>query len=43
MHVDFKEEQLQFADALKRWIGRDYDFEQRRAIVASSQGTSSAA
>ncbi|MGI4845274.1 MAG: acyl-CoA dehydrogenase family protein [Janthinobacterium lividum] len=43
MHVDFKEEQLQFADALKRWIGRDYGFEQRRAIVDSSQGTSSAA
>ncbi len=43
MNVDFKEEQLQFADALKRWIGRDYSFEQRRAIVASEQGTSSAA
>lgn len=43
MHFDFKEEQLQFADALKRWIGRDYGFEQRRAIVASSQGTSDAA
>ena len=43
MHFDFKEEQLQFADALKRWIGRDYGFEQRRAIVGSSQGTSDAA
>jgi alkylation response protein AidB-like acyl-CoA dehydrogenase len=43
MHFDFKEEQLQFADALKRWIGRDYGFEQRRAIVASSQGTLDAA
>ncbi|MFN3790633.1 acyl-CoA dehydrogenase family protein [Massilia sp.] len=43
MHFDFKEEQLQFADALKRWIGRDYGFEQRRAIVASHQGTSDAA
>lgn len=40
MHFEFKEEQLQFADALKRWIGRDYGFEQRRAIVRSAQGTS---
>lgn len=43
MNFDFKEEQLQFADALKRWIGRDYGFEQRRAIIASRQGTSDAA
>ena len=40
MNFDFKEEQLQFADALKRWIGRDYTFEQRRAIVRSEQGSS---
>lgn len=43
MHFEFKEEQLQFADALKRWIARDYSFEQRRAIVRSAQGTSSQA
>ncbi|MFC0251701.1 acyl-CoA dehydrogenase family protein [Massilia consociata] len=43
MNFNFKEEQLQFADALKRWIGRDYGFEQRRAIVASPQGTSAQA
>ncbi|GAB3444319.1 acyl-CoA dehydrogenase family protein [Massilia solisilvae] len=43
MDFDFKEEQLQFADALKRWIGRDYGFEARRAIVQSEQGTSDAA
>ncbi|MCC2972609.1 acyl-CoA dehydrogenase family protein [Massilia sp. IC2-476] len=43
MHVDFKEEQLQFADALKRWIARDYSFEQRRAIIGSEAGTSSEA
>jgi hypothetical protein len=30
MDFNFKEEQLQFADALKRWIGRDYSFEARR-------------
>jgi alkylation response protein AidB-like acyl-CoA dehydrogenase len=40
MNFDFKEEQLQFADALKRWIARDYSFEQRRAMIRSEQGTS---
>jgi len=43
MNFNYKEEQQQFADALKRWIGRDYGVEQRRAIVASSAGTSDAA
>jgi len=38
MNFDFKEEQLQFADALRRWVGRDYDFEKRRAIVRSDSG-----
>jgi len=40
MDFDFKEEQLQLADALKRWIARDYGFETRRAIVQSPGGTS---
>jgi alkylation response protein AidB-like acyl-CoA dehydrogenase len=40
MNFDFKEEQLQLADALKRWIARDYGFEARRAIVQSAGGTS---
>jgi len=40
MDFNLKEEQLQFADALKRWIGRDYGFEARRAIVQSDAGTS---
>jgi alkylation response protein AidB-like acyl-CoA dehydrogenase len=40
MDFEFKEEQLQLADALKRWIARDYGFETRRAIVASSAGVS---
>jgi alkylation response protein AidB-like acyl-CoA dehydrogenase len=40
MNFEFKEEQLQLADALKRWIARDYSFEARRAIVASPAGTS---
>ncbi|NNG23211.1 acyl-CoA dehydrogenase family protein [Telluria aromaticivorans] len=43
MNFNPKEEQVQFADALKRWIGRDYSFEQRRAIIASPQGCSNEA
>ena len=43
MDFNFNPEQLQFADALKRWIGRDYGFEARRAIVASDGGSSDAA
>ena len=40
MNFDFKEEQLQLADALRRWIARDYSFEARRAIVQSAGGVS---
>ncbi len=40
MHFDLKEEQQQFADALRRWIGRDYTFEARQKIVHSPAGTS---
>jgi alkylation response protein AidB-like acyl-CoA dehydrogenase len=40
---NFNEEQTQFADALKRWIGRDYNFEARRAIVHSDSGVSETA
>jgi alkylation response protein AidB-like acyl-CoA dehydrogenase len=40
MDFNFKEEQLQLADALKRWIARDYSFEARREIVRSQAGTS---
>ena len=40
MDFNFNPEQLQFADALKRWIGRDYGFEARRAIVHSEAGVS---
>jgi len=42
MDFNFNPEQQQLADALKRWIARDYDFENRRAIVASETGVSSA-
>ena len=40
MDFEFKEEQLQLADALKRWIARDYGFETRRGIVQSEAGQS---
>jgi alkylation response protein AidB-like acyl-CoA dehydrogenase len=43
MDFNFKEEQLQLADALKRWIARDYTFDARRGIVGSPGGTSNAA
>ena len=40
MDFNFKEEQQQFADALKRWVSKDYSFEERRKIIASSEGVS---
>ncbi|WP_313175627.1 acyl-CoA dehydrogenase family protein [Massilia sp.] len=43
MDFHFNSEQTQFADALKRWIARDYGFEARRAIVHSEAGVSDAA
>jgi len=43
MDFNFTSEQLQFADALKRWVARDYSFETRRAIIESASGTSEAA
>ncbi|RJG25812.1 acyl-CoA dehydrogenase family protein [Massilia cavernae] len=43
MDFNFKEEQQQFAEALKRWIAKDYSFEARRKIVHSDSGVSDAA
>jgi alkylation response protein AidB-like acyl-CoA dehydrogenase len=43
MDFNFKEEQLQFADALKRWAAKDYSFEERGRIVRSPAGVSDAA
>ncbi|MDB5916025.1 MAG: pimeloyl-CoA dehydrogenase small subunit [Massilia sp.] len=40
MDFNFKEEQLQFADALKRWVAKDYSFEERARIVQSPEGVS---
>jgi alkylation response protein AidB-like acyl-CoA dehydrogenase len=43
MDFNFKEEQLQFADALQRWIAKDYSFEKRRTIIHSAAGVSATA
>jgi alkylation response protein AidB-like acyl-CoA dehydrogenase len=43
MDFNFNTEQLQFADALKRWIARDYSFEARRSIIRSDAGVSDTA
>jgi alkylation response protein AidB-like acyl-CoA dehydrogenase len=43
MDFNFKEEQLAFADALKRWVTKDYSFEARNKIVHSPSGVSDAA
>jgi alkylation response protein AidB-like acyl-CoA dehydrogenase len=40
MDFNFKEEQLQFADALKRWVAKDYSFEERARIIGSPAGVS---
>ncbi|MES2899217.1 MAG: acyl-CoA dehydrogenase [Pseudomonadota bacterium] len=43
MDFNFKEEQQQFADALKRWVAKDYSFDERKAIIASPEGVSAKA
>ncbi|MEO5932767.1 MAG: acyl-CoA dehydrogenase family protein, partial [Duganella sp.] len=43
MDFNFKEEQLQFADALRRWIDKDYGFDVRHRIVHSATGVSDVA
>jgi alkylation response protein AidB-like acyl-CoA dehydrogenase len=43
MDFTFNEEQRQFADALRRWIAKDYTFEARNKIIHSPAGTSDAA
>ncbi|MDY0975043.1 acyl-CoA dehydrogenase family protein [Massilia sp. CFBP9012] len=40
MHFELNGEQQQLADAIRRWIGRDYGVETRRAIVHSESGVS---
>ena len=43
MDFTFKEEQQQFADALRRWIDKDYGFDTRNKIIHSPSGVSDAA
>jgi alkylation response protein AidB-like acyl-CoA dehydrogenase len=43
MDFKFKEEQQQFADALRRWVDKDYSFETRKHIIHSASGVSDAA
>jgi alkylation response protein AidB-like acyl-CoA dehydrogenase len=43
MDFNINPEQLQFSDAIKRWIERDYSFAARRAIIDSPAGVSDAA
>jgi alkylation response protein AidB-like acyl-CoA dehydrogenase len=43
MDFNFNQEQLQFADALKRWVAKDYSFENRARIIGSKAGVSDAA
>jgi len=40
MDFALKEEQQQFADALRRWVDKDYSFEARKKIVHSASGVS---
>lgn len=40
MDFTFKEEQQQLADALRRWVDKDYGFEARRKIIHSAAGVS---
>jgi alkylation response protein AidB-like acyl-CoA dehydrogenase len=43
MDFEFTQEQQQFADALRRWIDKDYSFETRKKIIHSESGVSDAA
>jgi len=40
MNFDYNEEQQLLADSVRRFIQKDYEFEGRRKIVASTEGTS---
>ncbi|MDO8301318.1 acyl-CoA dehydrogenase family protein [Lacisediminimonas sp.] len=43
MDFNFSDEQKQFADALQRWVAKDYGFEQRKQIIHSPAGVSAQA
>ena len=40
MDFEFTQEQQQFSDALRRWMEKDYTFEQRKKIIHSEAGVS---
>ena len=40
MNFDYNEEQQLLADSVRRFLGKDYDFEKRRKLVASAEGWS---
>jgi alkylation response protein AidB-like acyl-CoA dehydrogenase len=43
MDFALTQEQTQFAEAVRRWVEKDYGFEQRKHIIASEEGVSAAA
>ncbi|MET3117206.1 alkylation response protein AidB-like acyl-CoA dehydrogenase [Undibacterium sp. GrIS 1.8] len=43
MDFSLTQEQQQFADAIKRWVAKDYNFEQRKHIIQSEAGVSDTA
>lgn len=43
MDFNLSQEQTQFADALRRWVEKDYSFEQRKNIISSDIGISDTA
>jgi len=43
MDFNLTEEQQQFADALRRWVDKDYGFETRKRIIHSASGVSDVA
>ncbi|CAN5442966.1 acyl-CoA dehydrogenase [soil metagenome] len=43
MNFDYTQEQQQFADALRRWVAKDYSFEARNKIIQSGPGVSDTA
>src|SRR5690242_16786925 len=40
MNFDYNEEQQLLADSVRRFLGKDYGFEERKKIVASKEGWS---
>ncbi|MBC3916104.1 acyl-CoA dehydrogenase family protein [Undibacterium sp. CY18W] len=43
MDFNLTQEQKQFADALRRWVEKDYGFEQRKHVIESAEGVSAKA